>query len=94
MRGECVGENLEAATDTYLAELIEEVGEPSTADVEYATRFGSDLVECLTGQLNETLRPTGYSNRATSSPRARRLWLGAARGFGTPPGGAPRSMSS
>ncbi len=37
------GRELEAATDAYLAELIEEVGEPSAADVEYARRFVRDL---------------------------------------------------
>lgn len=34
---------LDAATDAYLAELVEEVGEPSAADVAYATQFVRDL---------------------------------------------------
>lgn len=34
---------LDAATDAYLAELVEEVGEPSAADVAYAKQFVGDL---------------------------------------------------
>jgi post-segregation antitoxin (ccd killing protein) len=44
VREEVRRRELEAATDAYLAELIAEVGEPSTADVEYATRFVGDLL--------------------------------------------------
>lgn len=43
VRDEVRRRELEAATDTYLAELIDEVGEPSAADIEYAKRFVSDL---------------------------------------------------
>ncbi len=43
VREELHRRELEAATDAYLAELIEEVGEPSAADVEYARRFVHDL---------------------------------------------------
>lgn len=41
---------LAAATETYLAELIDEVGEPSTADVEYARRFVGDLLHATDRQ--------------------------------------------
>jgi post-segregation antitoxin (ccd killing protein) len=34
---------LEAATDDYLAELVDEVGEPSAADREYARHFVAQL---------------------------------------------------
>jgi post-segregation antitoxin (ccd killing protein) len=44
VREEVRRRELEAATDTYLAELLEEVGEPSTADVEYAKRFVGELM--------------------------------------------------
>lgn len=44
VREEVRRRELEAATDTYLAELVEEVGEPNTADVEYAQRFVGDLL--------------------------------------------------
>lgn len=44
VREELRRRELETATDAYLAELIEEVGQPSVADVEYAQR----LVEQLT----------------------------------------------
>lgn len=43
VREEVHRRELEAATDAYLAELIEEVGEPRAADVEYAKRFVRDL---------------------------------------------------
>ncbi|MDQ3152516.1 MAG: hypothetical protein M3R63_12605 [Actinomycetota bacterium] len=52
VRDELHRRELEAATDVYLAELNEEVGEPSAADIEYAERF----VRQLTG---ETERRTG-----------------------------------
>lgn len=44
VRDEVRRRELEAATDLYVAELIEEVGEPSAADVEYAKRFVRDLI--------------------------------------------------
>ncbi len=44
VREEVHRRELQAATDAYLAELIEEVGEPSAADVEYAKRFVHDLI--------------------------------------------------
>jgi post-segregation antitoxin (ccd killing protein) len=43
VREEIRRRELDAATDVYLAELIDEVGEPSAADVEYAKRFVRDL---------------------------------------------------
>ncbi len=43
VRAELRRRELDAATDSYLAELIEEVGEPSAADVEYARRFVDQL---------------------------------------------------
>ncbi|MGI9062681.1 MAG: hypothetical protein ACR2FQ_02510 [Pseudonocardiaceae bacterium] len=52
VRDELHRRELKAATDVYLAELNEEVGEPSAADIEYAERF----VRQLTG---ETERRTG-----------------------------------
>ncbi len=45
VREELHRRELEAATDAYLAELTEEVGDPSSADVEYAKAF----VRRLTG---------------------------------------------
>jgi len=45
VREEMRRRELETATDAYLAELVDEVGEPSAADVEYAQR----LVQQLTG---------------------------------------------
>jgi post-segregation antitoxin (ccd killing protein) len=44
VREEVRRRELEAATDAYLAELIDEIGEPSTTDVEYAQRFVGDLL--------------------------------------------------
>lgn len=43
VREELRRRELQAATDAYIAELIEEVGEPSVADVEYAQRFVREL---------------------------------------------------
>lgn len=43
VRAELRRRELESATDAYLAELTEEVGQPSAADVEYAKRFVRDL---------------------------------------------------
>lgn len=54
VREEIRRRELEAATDTYLAELIDEVGEPSVADVEYAQRFVSDLM----GRTDHQDRPS------------------------------------
>ncbi len=45
VREELRRRELEAATDTYLAELIEEVGQPSVADVEYAQRLVQQLTQ-------------------------------------------------
>lgn len=43
VRAELHRRELDAAADSYLAELIEEVGEPTVADVEYARRFVDQL---------------------------------------------------
>lgn len=43
VREELRRRELAAATDAYLAELVEEVGEPDAEDVEYARRFVRDL---------------------------------------------------
>lgn len=42
---------LAAATDAYLFELIEEVGEPSAGDVAYATQFVHDLTAAAERQV-------------------------------------------
>ncbi len=34
-----------ASTDAYLAELIDEVGEPTAEDIEYAKRFVGNLTD-------------------------------------------------
>lgn len=52
VREELRRRELEAASDAYLAELIEEVGEPTAADMDYARQF----VRELTGPTN---RQTG-----------------------------------
>lgn len=43
VREEIRRRELDAATDAYLAELVEEVGEPSADDLEYAQRFVARL---------------------------------------------------
>lgn len=43
VREELHRRELEQATDTYLAELLDEVGEPTAADIEYARRVVQQL---------------------------------------------------
>lgn len=50
VRAEIRRRELGAATDAYLDELVEEVGEPSAADVEYARRFVAQLTDAARPQ--------------------------------------------